>query len=487
MWKHLDTKGTWTTICAICTLLSAGCIAQQADLKQTEKNLQQRIKQSSDESAQTRARQSQEISMLREQELPQLRGELDRALHQAQELQGKQEDLKQRAAQLEQQTKRLEQLAGKLEADSATRYNQVRESLNAQDVKNKQDRDQLRMDVNVRLDDVSRQMEVVRKEIIEVVQKTNSGLAKSLDARLEEQHKALTDTQARTEQLSAKFAQFSQSLTAFRDSLTGLSERMSQEEQAGKASATHINEMNKAVTGHLAEVNKSVTSVAQKFSARFDEQDRRLDALSKAVDQDAHVRGGTKGGTRQSTTKPAHRSATVPSSETPRAEQEMPSASLPVQAEAGQSAEVVTSAVESEELPRPQVSQSIERSDKLEYERLLALFRDGDLDGARLGFAAFLRDHENSDLSPNARYWLGESHYGKKDYRQAIDSYDRVELDFPQSEKVPAAILKKGYAYLAMKDKKRASSAFKQVVTLYPRSPEAGKASDKLSQLKESR
>jgi tol-pal system protein YbgF len=487
MWNHLDTKGTWTTICAICTLLSAGCIAQQADLKQTEKNLQQRIKQSSDESAQTRARQSQEISMLREQELPQLRGELDRALHQAQELQGKQEDLKQRAAQLEQQTKRLEQLAGKLEADSATRYNQVRESLNAQDVKNKQDRDQLRMDVNVRLDDVSRQMEVVRKEIIEVVQKTNSGLAKSLDARLEEQHKTLTDTQTRTEQLSAKFAQFSQSLTAFRDSLTGLSERMSQEEQAGKASATHINEMNKAVTGHLAEVNKSVTSVAQKFSARFDEQDRRLDALSKAVDQDAHVRGGTKGGTRQSPTKPAHRSAAVPSSETPRAEQEMPSASLPVQAEAGQSAEVVTSAVESEELPRPQVSQSSERSDKLEYERLLALFRDGDLDGARQGFAAFLRDHENSDLSPNARYWLGESHYGKKDYRQAIDSYDRVELDFPQSEKVPAAILKKGYAYLAMKDKKRASSAFKQVVTLYPRSPEAGKASDKLSQLKESR
>src|SRR5262247_2325476 len=155
MWNHSDTKGTWTTICGICVLLSTGCLAQQADLKQTERNLQQRIKQSSDESAQTRARQSQEISALREQELPQLRGELERALHQTQELQGKQEDLKQRTAQLEQQTKRLEQL-------------------------------------------------------------------------------------------SSKFALFSLSLTAFRDSLTGLSERVSQEEQAGKASATHINEMNKA-------------------------------------------------------------------------------------------------------------------------------------------------------------------------------------------------------------------------------------------------
>ena len=490
MWNYLDTKGTWAAICVICILLLTGCIAQQADLKQTEKNLQQRIKQSSDESAQTRARQSQEISVLREQELPQLRGELERALHQAQELQGKQEDLKQRSAQLEQQTKRLEQLAGKLEADSTTRYNQVRESLTAQDVKNKQDRDQLRIDVNTRLDDVSRQMEVVRKEIIEVVQKTNSGLAKSLDVRLEEQHKTLADTQARAEQLSAKFAQFSQSLTAFRDSLTGLSERLSQEEQASKASATHINETNKAVTGYLGEVNKSVASVAQKFAARFDEQDRRLDALSKAVDQvaqDARVRGGSKGGARQLPTKPAHRSATVPFSETPKVEQETPSASRSAQAEEGQSAEMVASAVESEELPHPQVSQSSERSDKVEYERLLALFRDGDLDGARQGFAAFLRDYRNSDLSPNARYWLGESHYGKKDYRQAIDSYDRVELDFPQSEKVPSAILKKGYAYLAMKDKNRASSAFKQVVTLYPRSPEAGKASDKLSQLKELR
>ncbi|HKQ35093.1 MAG TPA: tol-pal system protein YbgF [Nitrospiraceae bacterium] len=466
MWNHLDTKGTWTTICAICTLLSTGCVAQQADLKQTEKVLQQRIKQSSDESAQTRARQSQEISALREQELPQLRGELDRALHQTQDLQGKLEDLKVRSA--------------KMEAENTARYNQMRESLNAQDVKNKQDRDQLRMDVNARLDDVTRQMEAVRKEIIEVVQKTNSGLAKGLDARLEENN-------ARTEQLSSKFALFSLSLTAFRESLTGLSERVSQEEQAGKASATHINEMNKAVTGHLAEVNKSVTSVAQKFSARFDEQDRRLDALSKAVDQDAHVRGGNKGGARQPTTKPAHRSAVVPSSETPKVEQEMPVASISAQAEEGQSAEVVTSAAESEEPPRPQVSQSGERSDKVEYERLLALFRDGDLDGARQGFAVFLRDYQNSDLSPNARYWLGEAHYGKKDYKQAIDSYDRVELDFPRSEKVPSAILKKGYAYLAMKDKKRASSAFKQVVTLYPRTPEAGKASDKLAQLKEPR
>ena len=489
MWNHLDIRGTWTTIGVICALLLPGCVAQQADLKQTEKNLQQRIKQTSDESAQTRARQSQEISTLREQELPQLRGDVDRALHQAQELQGKQDDLKQRSAMLEQQTKKLEQLTGKLDTENANRYAQVRESLNAQDVKGKTDRDQFRTEMNSRLDDVNKQMETLRKELIEAVQKTNSALMKNVDIRLEEQRKVAVDSQSRSELLAAKFTQFSQALTGFRDSLTGLSERVSQEEQASKASTAHINEMNKSVTSHLGEVNKSVASVAQKFAARFDEQDRRLDTLSTAVDQVAqntHVRGGAKAGARPSASKPAPRSAPMPTSDTTRVEPVTQSASLPVQAEAGHPAEAATSTSESEESPRPQVSQSGEHSDKLEYERLLALFRDGDLEGARQGFAVFLRDYPNSDLSPNARYWLGESHYGKKDYRQAIDSYDRVELDFPQSEKVPAAILKKGYAYLAMKDKKRASSAFKRVVTLYPRSPEAGKASDKLSQLKES-
>lgn len=501
MWNHSDTRRTWATICVTWALLSTGCVAQQADLKQTEKTLQQRIKQTSDESAQTRARQSSEISALREQELPQLRGELERALHQAQELQGKQEDLKQRSAVLEQQTKKLEQLAGKLDTENASRYAQVRESLNAQDVKSKADRDQFRVEMNSRLDDVNKQMETLRKELIEAVQKTNSALMKNVDARLEEQRKVAAESQNRSDQLAAKFSQFSQTLTGFRDSLTTLNERLAQEEQANKAlstkvesdiraSTTHINETNKAVTGHLGEVNKSVASVAQKFAARFDEQDRRLDALARAVDQvaqDAHVRGGNKGSIRQPTGKPTHRSAAGPASDSSKVDPDMSSVPPPAHTGVVQSGEVASSMPESEEPAHAQVSQSGERADKLEYERLLGLFRDGDLDGARQGFATFLRDYPNSDLSPNARYWLGESYYGKKDYRQAIDSYDRVELDFPQSEKVPAAILKKGYAYLAMKDKKRASSAFKQVVTLYPRSPEAGKASDKLSQLKESR
>ena len=71
----------------VCLALLYGCVAHQSDLKKAEKDLQQQL-------SQARARQIQEIATLREHELPQLRGELERALHQARVLQAKQEECK---------------------------------------------------------------------------------------------------------------------------------------------------------------------------------------------------------------------------------------------------------------------------------------------------------------------------------------------------------------------------------------------------------
>jgi tol-pal system protein YbgF len=526
---HVRSVGT--LMCLFSISLLSGCVAQQADLKSAER----RFKESNEALAQRGAQQRQELEELKSHELPRLRGELEKAQHQAQEIQRAQDDLRQRSAVLEQQTRKLEQLSSKLDAESANRFAQVRESLNAQDVKNKADRDQLRVDVNTRLDDVNRQMEVLRKEIIDAVQKTNTAFAKSLDVKLDEQRKALADAHARNEQLSAKFGQFNQALTGFRDSLTSLTERIGQEEQANKAlmakieadtkaSTSHINETTKSMSGHLHEVNKSVASVAQKLAARMDEQvgevnknltsiaqrldsriteqEHRVDGLAKSVDHVAHevqVKAvNPKAGPRQqqTATKSAQRSSMIAPAEAASlpepvtAAHQEPVAAAPHQEPESNHMVERTPATAVEEPPAPAqvaVVRPAERSDRAEYERILAYFKEGNLDGSREGFTAFLSEYPNSDLAPNARYWLGESHYGKKDYKQAIDSYDRVELDYPQSEKVPAAILKKGFAYLALKDKKRASSAFKQVVTLYPKSPEAGKAYDKLNQLKELR
>lgn len=447
---------------AVGVFFMPGCVAQQSDLKKTEKDFKQ-----------TSAKQTQEITTLREYEIPQLRGELEKTLHLAKDLQARQEDLKYRSAQAEQQTKKLEQLAAKLETDGSTRYLWMQKSIDTQDAK-----------VSARLDDLSKAMEALKKEVIDVVQRTNEGLAKRVDMKLDGHQKELTDHQNRLEQISQKFSQFNQALTGFRDALTGLNDRVAEGEHLSKNLAGKIEADSKITSTHAEDVNRSVASitkaletVGKRVTARLDEQDNRIDALVKTIEQVSH-----KPVSAQPAPKASPHSS-LGSSESPSEGGEGLKVSS-VQDTSGNA----TTIVPPQESSKPDsVQGTVDSPDRVRYERLLALFREGDLEGARQGFSGFLDEFPNSNLSPNARFWLGESYFGKKDFQKAIDAYDKVEVDYPSSEKVPSALLKKGYAYLAMKDKKRASSAFKQVVTLYPRSVEAGKASDKLAQLKEGR
>jgi tol-pal system protein YbgF len=451
---------------ALGALLLPGCVAQQSDLKKAEKDLQQQL-------TQARARQSQEISTLREHELPQLRGELEKALHQARELQNKQEDFKHRSAQLEQQTKKLEQLAAKLETDSSTRYLWMQKSFETQDAK-----------VTARLDELSKTMEALKKEVIDVVQRTNEGLAKRVDVKLDGHQRELTEHQNKIEQISQKFTQFNQVMTGFREALTGLNDRVGEQEQAAKHLTSRIDADSKTTSTHAEDVSRSMVSitkaleaVGKKVAARLDEQDNRIETLTKTLEQVSN---------RPASQQPAHKSAHHPAPGATESQPEGGEASKSfVGSEATGGATTIVPPQESTKFEPAQAG--ADPLDRVRYERVLGLFRDGDLEGARQGFAGFIEDYPNSPLAPNARFWLGESYFGKKDFQRAIEAYDKVEIDYPGSEKVPAAILKKGYAYLALKDRKRASSAFKQVVTLYPKSTEAGKASDRLAQLREGR
>jgi tol-pal system protein YbgF len=227
----------------------------------------------------------------------------------------------------------------------------------------------------------------------------------------------------------------------------------------------------------VVSITKALEVVGKKVTARLDEQDSRIDALAKTLEQVSN-----KPASLQQAHKPAHHSVLGSSEPMPEGGDASKLSSGP-EVTGGS-----TTIVPPQESPKFEPGQaSADPPDRVRYERVLGLFRDGDLEGARQGFTGFLEDYPNSNLAPNARFWLGESYFGKKDFQRAIDAYGKVEIDYPGSEKVPAAILKKGYAYLALKDKKRASSAFKQVVTLYPKSVEAGKASDRLAQLKEGR
>ncbi len=515
-----------------CALLS-GCVAQQADLKQTERELQRRIKQQTEEQAQNRARQNQEIVSLREQDIPSLRGDVDKALHRAQSLDARQDDL---LAKLASQESKFERRIGegeKRSIEESKRLGWVEKQLVDQDAMLKGERDRSRAElsaVTARLEQLNSHIDAIQKNVLDAMQKGTTGLAQKVDSRLDEQQKMLHGLETRSQNVAQLDAQnkvlgdqvtrFNQVLVDFKQALGSLGERVVQQDQTVKhlaasleqdtaalskrtdALAGKIDADNKVTADHFNEVNRSVASVAKalenaggKFVSREDDHERRLDDTTREL---THVQAQIQTLDKNLENQHAFLKQVEQHLSALRASAAQRTEPAPAIAEAAPLPQAVPAPAP---VPAPEVapspmpsagaaSRSESRSaalmaDRESYERTLTRFKDGDLDGARQGFAEFLVQHPHSDLAPNARFWLGESYYGKKDYSRAIDAYDQVQLNHPASEKVPAALLKKGYAYLALKDRKKAASALKQVIDLYPRSPEANKAIDKLNQLKE--
>jgi tol-pal system protein YbgF len=98
-------------------------------------------------------------------------------------------------------------------------------------------------------------------------------------------------------------------------------------------------------------------------------------------------------------------------------------------------------------------------------------------------FREFGKKYPKSKLSENAQYWVGECYYAMKQYDQAILEFDAVRRKFPQGEKVPAALLKQGFAFADLGEKVNARLILQEVIEKYPQSPEALTAKQRLKAL----
>jgi tol-pal system protein YbgF len=65
------------------------------------------------------------------------------------------------------------------------------------------------------------------------------------------------------------------------------------------------------------------------------------------------------------------------------------------------------------------------------------------------GFQDYIDRYPSTDLSDNAQYWIGESHFSERKFDDAIKDFDALLKRWPQSDKAAAALLKKGLALRA--------------------------------------
>jgi tol-pal system protein YbgF len=117
------------------------------------------------------------------------------------------------------------------------------------------------------------------------------------------------------------------------------------------------------------------------------------------------------------------------------------------------------------------------------YRKAYDTLRSGNDVEAEPLFRAFLRSFPGSDLADNSQYWLGECFYDRKDFTQAVREFRRVIERYPNGNKVPDALLKVGFSYLALGSVDAGKQTLSQVQRSYPRHEAASLAAARLAEL----
>lgn len=101
------------------------------------------------------------------------------------------------------------------------------------------------------------------------------------------------------------------------------------------------------------------------------------------------------------------------------------------------------------------------------YEAAFALVKDGSYAQAEIGLQDFITRFPDHTLAPNARYWLGETYYVRKDYAQAVRVFAEAYQQAPKGPKGPDNLLKLGLSLAGMGNTKDACIALNQLQTEY--------------------
>jgi tol-pal system protein YbgF len=96
------------------------------------------------------------------------------------------------------------------------------------------------------------------------------------------------------------------------------------------------------------------------------------------------------------------------------------------------------------------------------------------------GFRDFVRKSPKAELADNAQYGAGECFFAQSQFDSAAVEYQRVVDDYPQGDKVAAAMYKLGLSQEKLRRTSEAKKTFEDLVRKYPMSGEAQLARERL-------
>ena len=130
---------------------------------------------------------------------------------------------------------------------------------------------------------------------------------------------------------------------------------------------------------------------------------------------------------------------------------------------------------------KPALSPADAQAEARAYQAALDQFKLGNYALAVSAMQGFLVTYPNSQLAPNAQYWVGMAYSGQRDYKNAIAAQRQVLTAWPQSEKAPDAMLSIASAQETLGDRKAAQKTLEELITTYPKSSAAASAKQRIA------
>jgi tol-pal system protein YbgF len=99
------------------------------------------------------------------------------------------------------------------------------------------------------------------------------------------------------------------------------------------------------------------------------------------------------------------------------------------------------------------------------------------------GFQDYLAVYPETVKAAEAQFYVGECHFARKEWKDALSAYDAVIVKYSVSDIVPSAILQKGATLEKMGEADGALAMYETLVKKFPQKPEAESAKARIAAL----
>ncbi len=102
-----------------------------------------------------------------------------------------------------------------------------------------------------------------------------------------------------------------------------------------------------------------------------------------------------------------------------------------------------------------------------EYDQAVRLLQSRDYEGAEQAFRSFVQRNPRNALAGDAYYQIGETHYQRRQFRDAAENYLKVTTDYPRASRAASSLLRLGQSLYGLGEKESACAAYAELNRKY--------------------